>query len=131
MTDLAPYYSVVRSVAIYGSGLATAFGVLTAGESSEVVSGVDHIIAGSKEIMVGVGMLMPVGMGIWGVMTHIVSDKAKLAAVNAMPDVVKVSVRATATNGVAAAAADPDLPKIVLEPTFASAVAASTARPRT
>jgi hypothetical protein len=136
MTDLAPYYSVFRSVAIYGSGLATAFGFMTASESGDIAAGVDHIIAGTKEIVVGVGMIAPVVMTAWGAWTHTkasvltrvatmpgadkliafqgISDSAKLAAVEAIPQVQKIVVDRTATDGVADAAQDPSRPKVVV-----------------
>jgi hypothetical protein len=138
MTDLAPYYSVFRSVAIYGSGLATAFGFMSANESGDIAAGVDHIIAGTKEIVVGVGMIAPVVMTAWGAWTHTkasvltrvatmagpdklvafqgIPDGAKLAAVEAIPQVQRIVVDRTATNGVADAASDSSRPKVVTAP---------------
>jgi hypothetical protein len=139
MTDLAPYYSVFRSVAIYGSGLATAFGFMSANESGDIAAGVDHIIAGTKEIVVGVGMIAPVVMTAWGAWTHTkasvltrvatmpgldklvafqgIPDGAKIAAVEAMPDVKQIVVNRGATDGVADAAQDPNRPKVVVTET--------------
>jgi hypothetical protein len=135
MTDLAPYYSVFRSVAIYGSGVATAFGFMSAGESGDITAGVDHIIAGTKEIVVGVGMIAPIVMTAWGVLTHTKSailarvaempgpdklvafmgipDSAKLRAVEAMPDVKAIVPVTGARGAVAAAVADPERPKVI------------------
>jgi hypothetical protein len=58
------------------------------------------------------GTLAPIAWPfIWGLLAH--SDKAKVEAAAALPDVDKVVVKPTATNGVAAAVADPNLPKVV------------------
>jgi hypothetical protein len=140
MTDLAPYYSAFRSAAIFGSGVAATFGLTSAGQSSDMLSGVDHLIAGGKEIVTGVGILAPIVLGIWGVLTHRptavltaaaeipgpeklaafhgIPDDAKLKVVEALPDVAKVVVKKTASDGVAAAASDPTRPKVVVESLF-------------
>jgi hypothetical protein len=49
-------------------------------------------------------------VGVWSQLTK--TDTAKLAAVAALPDVTKIIVKTTSTDGVAAAAADPAQPKI-------------------
>jgi hypothetical protein len=51
-------------------------------------------------------------VGIWSQITK--TDSAKIAAVEALPDVKNVVVEKTATDGVAAAAADPERPKVVV-----------------
>lgn len=49
-------------------------------------------------------------VGIWSQLTK--TDSAKIAAVEALPDVTKIVVAPTSANGVAAAAADPSRPKV-------------------
>jgi hypothetical protein len=134
MTDYAPYFSAVRSFAIFASGIGATLGLTSPGESNDMVTGVDHIIAGSKEIIVGVSMLTPVAMGVWGIWTHRpaavvdaalthhkddvlreMSDGTKIAAVEALPDVAKIVVKPTASDGVADAAFDRTRPKVVVE----------------
>lgn len=52
---------------------------------------------------------------LWGLVAH--TDNAALATVEAMPDVTKIVVKTTSTNGVATAAADPSRPKVVVTTT--------------
>jgi hypothetical protein len=135
MTDLAPYYSAFRSVAIFGSGIAATFGVTSITQSGDIVGGVDHIIAGSKEIMTGVGILAPIVLGAWGMMTHRptavltaaaaipgpdklaafhgIPDDAKLKVVEALPDVAKIVVKPTAPPDIKEIVADASRPKVV------------------
>src|ERR1035437_5101218 len=49
-------------------------------------------------------------VGIWSQLTK--TDAAKLAAVAALPDVTHIIVKATSTDGVAAAVLDPAQPKV-------------------
>jgi hypothetical protein len=111
MTDLAPYYSAFRSVAIFGSGIAATFGLTSVGQSGDIVGGVDHMIAGAKEIMTGVGILAPVVLGAWGMMTH--RPTAVIAAVEALPDVAKIVVKPTASPDIKEIVADTSRPKVV------------------
>lgn len=111
MTDLAPYYSAFRSVAIFGSGVAATFGMISAGQSGDVVASVDHIIAGGKEIMTGVGVIAPVVLGAWGIITH--RQTAVIAAVEAIPDVAKIVIKPTASRDLKEIVADTSRPKVV------------------
>lgn len=61
-----------------------------------------------EQISGGVLMLAPV---VWSLFVH--SDKGKLAAVAAMPDVEKIVVQPTASDGAGAALADPSMTKVV------------------
>ena len=139
MPNLEPYYSVLRSVGVFGSGVLVTFGILSPENSGDITTGLDHIIAGSKEIAVGIGMLSGPALAAWGylshrptaVMTaaaslsvperqeafHSIPDTAKLAVAAAVPDVQKIIVSEAAASGVAAMAADPGRPKIVAEST--------------
>jgi hypothetical protein len=136
MTDLEPYFSVARSVVIYGGGLATAFGVLSVGSAGDITSGTDHIIAGAKEIVVGIGMIVPVVMASWSAWTHTqvptlarvaampgrdklvafegIPDTAKIASVEALPQVQKVIINPSATDALADIAKDPTRPKVAI-----------------
>lgn len=51
-----------------------------------------------------------VAVAVWSQLTK--TDNAKLAAVEALPGVASITVKASATDGVAAAAADPSRPKV-------------------
>lgn len=59
------------------------------------------------------GMAVLIVPYVWGALAH--TDSAKLAAVEALPDVRKVVVTASATDGVQEAAADPSRPKVVTQ----------------
>ena len=135
MTDLAPYWSAVRSVAIAATSSAATFGIMTVAQSSDMLSGVDDIIAGGKEIAIGVSMLTPVVMGAWGVLTHRpkavltaaaaipgpekleafrdIPEPAMLKVVHALPDVAKIVVKPTASPDVKELVDDKGYPKVV------------------
>lgn len=53
-------------------------------------------------------------VGVWSQLTK--TDAAKIAAAAALPDVAQITVKSTATDGVAAAAADPTQTKVVKAP---------------
>lgn len=74
-----------------------------------VAHGTFGINAGVWEQITGV-VLMVAPM-VWGMYAH--TDSAKLASVEAMPEVTKIVVKTTATDGVATAAEDPNRPKVV------------------
>jgi hypothetical protein len=135
MTDLAPYWSALRSVAIFGSGILATTGVTSAVESSDMLTGVDHLIAGGKEIATGVGILAPIVLGAWGVLTHRpaavltaaaaipgpekleafrdIPEPAMLKVVHALPDVAKIVVKPTASPDIKELVADAGYPKVV------------------
>lgn len=133
--NLDPYLSAARSVVIYASGLVTAFGVVSIGgvDIDTVKSGFDHLFNGVKEIGVGVGILAPAVMGLWGVLSARLSAKvakvqtaspgelanamakvspAELAAATVTVPDVKVVVGPAAPRELQVAAADPSQPKI-------------------
>ena len=60
-----------------------------------------------EQLSGGIIMIAPV---VWDMFVH--TDAGKLAAVEAMPQVKKITVTADADNAVAAAAADPSRPKV-------------------
>lgn len=57
------------------------------------------------------GIITAVAPLLWGYFAH--TDSAKLAAVEALPDVKNIVVKSTATDGVAEAARDADRPKVI------------------
>ena len=63
-----------------------------------------------EQISGGIIVLAPT---IWMMFAR--TDKAAIATVAAMPDVTKITVKASATDGVAAAAADPTQTKVVTQ----------------
>lgn len=62
-------------------------------------------------IMNVIAVLGTGGAAAWGATTH--TDSGKIAAVEAIPEVQRIVVARTATNGVAAAVADTSRPKVV------------------
>jgi hypothetical protein len=90
------FLSLVRTILQIAGTVVVSHGVLGIdGASWEIISGAIIVVAPT----------------IWGIMTR--TDAAKIASVAAMPDVTKIIVKATATDGVANAAADPSQPKVV------------------
>jgi len=71
----------------------------------------DQVTAFSTSLLTLVGALPPIISAVWGMFAH--SDTAKIAAVTAMPDVVKIITVANPSDGVAAAVANPVQPKVV------------------
>lgn len=57
------------------------------------------------------GIVIAVAPLLWGYFVH--TDSAKLAAVEALPDVKSIIVKPSATDGVAAAVKDVSRPKVV------------------
>lgn len=72
-----------RHVITYGAGFATAIGVVTASQSADIQTDVNHIFNGIKEIAIGAGPLIGIVMGWWA--THRSTPAAKVADVSAMP----------------------------------------------
>jgi hypothetical protein len=61
-----------------------------------------------------IGAVLSIAPFAWGYFAH--TDSAKLAAVEAMPDVKEIVAKSTATDGVAAAVKDSSRPKVVSAP---------------
>ena len=70
----------------------------------------EQVTAVSTAVLALVGALPPIISFVWGMFAH--TDSAKLAAVEAMPAVTKITVTPTAPDAVAQAAADPSRPKV-------------------
>ena len=88
------------------SGVAVGFGILVA-----KWPGLSTYIDPATQAAIG-GIVATVVMGVWSQLTK--TDNAKLAAVEAMPDVAQVVPKVTAApdSAVAQAAADPSRPKV-------------------
>lgn len=71
----------------------------------------DKVTGLTTAILTVVGGLPPIISFVWGLVAH--TDKAKLQAVQAMPDVAKIVAIPNAGDGVAKALADPAMPKVV------------------
>ena len=67
MTDfnIAPYIAAGRHVVTYGAGIATAVGVMSMGQSNDVIAGFDHLFKGFNEIAAGLGILAPIAAGAY------------------------------------------------------------------
>lgn len=115
MPNTDQYLSTARVLIGAAGGIIGTLGV-TAIDPATLQEGFNHIFNGVKEIAVGIGILAPIGAGIWGFIRN--STKGKIAAAAADPDVAKVVVKPTASGGAAEAAADPTLPKVVKETTL-------------
>ncbi len=71
----------------------------------------DKVSGLTTALLTIIGALPPVVSFVWGMFAH--TDKAKLQAVQAMPDVAKIVAVPGAGDGVAKALADPAMPKVV------------------
>ncbi len=71
----------------------------------------DKVSAFTTAVLTVVGALPPIASFVWGMFAH--TDKAKLQAVEAMPDVKKIVAVSNAGDGVGEALADPARPKVV------------------
>lgn len=101
-----------RHVVSVAMGAATAFGIMKVqGVDLSVVStSLDHIFNGIKEISVGLGPLIAIGMAWWASRKQ--SAVAQITAAGNVPG-VSVNVGPTAPVEVKAVAADPSQPKVV------------------
>jgi hypothetical protein len=87
---------MLRVVVPVGLGFVTSKGWIPAGAAGDVGTAV-----------------LGVGAAVWSYYAH--TDSAKIKAVESLPDVAKIIVKATAQNGVADAAADRTRPKVVTQ----------------
>lgn len=137
MINLEPYYSVLRSAGVFASGVLVTVGAMSPENSGDIVTGLDHIIAGSKEIMIGAGMLAGPVLTAWGFVSHrpkavltaaaalsvperreafnTIPDTAKIAVASSVPDVAHIVVRDSSSTAITAMANDPGRPKVVAE----------------
>lgn len=93
-----------RHVITFSAGAMSAFGMTKIINPADLVTSFDHIFNGVKEIAVGVGPLVGIGMGWWA--THKSSPSAQMATVSAMPEVKQITTSST-TLATAAKLADP------------------------
>jgi hypothetical protein len=79
--DFAQYLAAGKHYISFAAGAAAALGFTTQVNSADIVSDFDHIFNGLKEIAIGAGPLIAIGMGWWA--AHNASLPAKVAAVQA------------------------------------------------
>ncbi len=72
-----------RNYVSYGAGFATAIGVLSATQSADIQTDVNHVLNGIKEISIGLGPLIVIGTSWWA--SHRSSPAAQVATVSALP----------------------------------------------
>ncbi len=108
------YLAWGKHVVTFGAGAAAATGVLTQVSSVDIVNDFDHIFNGVKEIAIGAGPLVALGMGWWS--AHNASMKAKVASVKAAePQTLVKAVQQVAPVVLRdAVAAQPDVKSIVV-----------------
>lgn len=106
--------SAIRTAVATAGGIAVGLGISQIGNVpvSEISSAFDHIFNGLKELWIGGGTLVSVGIGLWG--AYKARPWAKIASVAAMPEIKAVLVKPTApaTSAASLAASDPALPKV-------------------
>lgn len=89
------WYTVIRTVAVFVSGILVAKGILPADFNPSQV--VDALVA----IVGGVGTIATLVQSL-----NSKTDKNQIAVVAAMPDVARIEIKRNATDGVAAAVND-------------------------
>lgn len=79
--QFATYLAAGKHYISFFAGAAAALGFTTQTSSADIVSDFDHIFNGMKEIAVGAGPIIAIGMSWWA--AHNASLPAKVAAVQA------------------------------------------------
>ena len=79
-----------RNYISFAMGSATTFGILSVTQAADIQTDVSHIVNGVKEIAIGAGPLITLGMGWWA--SHRSSPAAQVATVSAMPEVKAITV---------------------------------------
>lgn len=102
------WLDILRNVIVFGCGVLVAKGTLPADFD------VNGLVSTLTAIVGGIGTLVAIVQSL-----NSKTDKNQIAAVAAMPDVAKIVVAPTASNGVAAALKDETVPfaKVVTEGT--------------
>jgi hypothetical protein len=75
--DISPYLASGRYVVVTSTAMAAGFGIhsMYGVSTDQIKTGFDHIFNGLNEIAVGVGVLAPIAMGVWGTMAARLSSK--------------------------------------------------------
>lgn len=96
------------------AGAAATLGLTTQTSSADIINDFDHIFNGLKEVAIGAGPLIAIGMGWWA--AHNSTLKAKVAAVKAAEPTVLVQAVQTAAPEVLrdAVAAQPDVKAVIV-----------------
>ncbi len=93
--QLSQFLAAGKHAISYGAGFATAFGLLTQVNATDIATDFDHIFNGIKEIATGLGPLVTLAMGWWA--AHNSTMRAKVAAVReAQPQVLVQAVQQVA-----------------------------------
>lgn len=121
--DISPYLASGRYVVTTGAAFAAGIGIhsLYGVSTDDIKTGFDHIFNGLNEIAVGVGILAPIAMGVWGTMASRLSSK--VADVHAAtPHELTAAVQSVAPAVLLDAAAGvPGVTKITASPAMAQA----------
>lgn len=83
MIDLGPYMSSLRMAGGVIGGIAVTLGVMSSTDVASTTQALNDIGEGVKLIMKGGGVLLPIGLGVWGAMKARLSSKVsdvKIAA---------------------------------------------------
>jgi hypothetical protein len=65
--DVDKLLAAGRYAVTYAGGIVTALGLSSDVDPSTLQSGFDHLFSGIKDVSIGLGILMPVAAGVWGV----------------------------------------------------------------
>lgn len=79
--EFSSYLAAGKHYISFAAGAAAALGFTTQASSADIITDFDHIFNGLKEIAIGAGPLIAIGMGWWA--AHNASLTSKVAAVKA------------------------------------------------
>lgn len=105
MPTIAEILAPGRNAVSFGAGALMTFGLITASQQTDLITSFDHIFNGIKEISIGLGPVVALGMGWWAKRTA--SPASQIAAVSANTSVTAITVTDPAL-AAAAKSADPN-----------------------
>ena len=112
---------LARSLANTAATAAVTAGVLSLSQETSLEAGVEHIENGVKEILIGLGIIVPIVTPIWGVLKARLSSQVT-AVHQAAPAALVAAVAAVKPNVlINAVAANPDVAQIVTTTKIADA----------
>jgi hypothetical protein len=108
------WQSVIRSIGlVVGGGLAYA-GLISQTSAADIVQ---KMVDAAPVVVQAIGLIMPIGLSIWGAFTH--TDTAIVQTAGAVPGVKPTEVTSSAAPELQKLAMDPTVPSVVMAaPTY-------------
>lgn len=122
LPDLSQYNSLLRTLGVFGSGIAVSVGVISSVDVANATAALQDIGDGVKLIMKGGGVLIPIGLGAWGFVKAGLKSKVADVKVAAPADLAHAVAQVQPAQLVAAVSAMPEVKQITTSsPTLANA----------